>query len=559
MNKPTNQQTVLALTCLAILAIVFLAFTAKVRGSGSDPQYSLLVSQAILTTGSVKLNPYMDRIEKNYKVTERDGNFYYSYPIGTPIWSLPFVAVALSLGEDMVDAEFTWQMYIASFTGIVTFLLLLRISLYFVQPLVGWGLSAVFLFGTSYASTTLSGLWSHNFSGIFILLVVWLLVEIQQKGNTKHWYWIGILLGMGYMTRPTLALLTPAVLFFFLWGNRTLAVKTLGVLALTLVAYFSFNYWQFGTLLTSYNNPSSHFYDTRFFTAIFGHFLSPSRGLIVFSPFLVLPILAIERSNWKDPLYLFASVWAGSLILLNSIFPCWWGGYSFGPRLLTETIPGFFLLTLLVWPKLSERIAGSRVGKSIAVITVLLSVWIHSYQGLYNLYTAYWNPEISADDYPEVFLDWKYPQFLHSRDRSEKRQKEFALTKPISLGETIQAGSFRLTFHQWHNLVHGYRFLYGNSGRIAVLLDRDAARANRMDLELKTLNKQNVKISANGKLVRETVLSAWEGSLSCDLPEGIFQEGENEITFEISDGSMFTLGLKSFRLESHPSHSSPKK
>lgn len=82
--------------------------------------------------------------------------------------------------------------------------------------------------------------------------------------------------------------------------------------------------------------------------------ISPSRGLLVFTPVLVFSIAGILRalrSGWMRPLSICLTV----LVILHwvsiSLFVgIWWGGYSYGPRLFSDMLPilVLFLIPLLI-------------------------------------------------------------------------------------------------------------------------------------------------------------------------------------------------------------------
>jgi hypothetical protein len=51
----------------------------------------------------------------------------------------------------------------------------------------------------------------------------------------------------------------------------------------------------------------------------------------------------------------------------------------------------------------------------------VFAVYVHSWQGLFNPYTARWNMQPGIGDHPEYLFDWRYPQFLHNKERHEAR------------------------------------------------------------------------------------------------------------------------------------------
>src|SRR5262245_37934901 len=92
---------------ISILATAFLLVTfATVRYTTSDSRGSLFVSESILTHHTIKLDHYGEEFLKNYyTVHKKNNHFYYFFPLGTPIISIPFVAVARGFGLEMSTSE----------------------------------------------------------------------------------------------------------------------------------------------------------------------------------------------------------------------------------------------------------------------------------------------------------------------------------------------------------------------------------------------------------------------------------------------------------------------
>jgi hypothetical protein len=55
----------------------------------------------------------------------------------------------------------------------------------------------------------------------------------------------------------------------------------------------------------------------------------------------------------------------------------------------------------------------------------LVSVWIHSVNGLHNRYTQEWNWAPNVDSEPSIVWDWRFPQFLHNEDRHAQRLLDY--------------------------------------------------------------------------------------------------------------------------------------
>ena len=66
---------------------------------------------------------------------------------------------------------------------------------------------------------------------------------------------------------------------------------------------------------------------------------SPSRGLLIFSP-IVLIVLAAPLSALRDrPMAAWAICAAAVQLLLYSSYAVWWGGFTYGPRYCLDLLP----------------------------------------------------------------------------------------------------------------------------------------------------------------------------------------------------------------------------
>ena len=65
----------------------------------SDPLGCLLVSQAIVSHGTIKLDAYRDMLQQRksvytYRIITKNNHLFYGFPLGTCIYSVPFVWLA---------------------------------------------------------------------------------------------------------------------------------------------------------------------------------------------------------------------------------------------------------------------------------------------------------------------------------------------------------------------------------------------------------------------------------------------------------------------------------
>ena len=158
MSQFTRRSRVfLSLMAIAVLAVVLLH---RVDRTDADPRGTLLVSEALITHGTIRLDQYDDATLARYGnvIQQKGGHRYHYFPLGTPVLSVPFVAVALLTGMDMVRDERVMQTAISAVVALLTLLVLARLASRLLDPMRAVTVAGVFWLGTSLASTTSTAL-----------------------------------------------------------------------------------------------------------------------------------------------------------------------------------------------------------------------------------------------------------------------------------------------------------------------------------------------------------------------------------------------------------------
>lgn len=397
-----------------------------------DSYGTLLVSQALLEHGSIRLDPYADRIPPGHQFQYRDGHVYYFFPIGTSIIAMPMAALALAAGKDMLENNRRLQATISRPVNIAVFLLLFLIGRRFLNDLPAALIAGSFWLSTSLSSVLGTALWSHNFAMVFALTGIWLVTSPTL--TIRNAFVIGLVLFLSYLCRPTLSLLAVVLVLFTLARKQPLhTVAICAAFAACMLTFMRFSWQEFGQLLPDYYLPKRLTTET-FGTALYGNMLSPARGFLIYTPILLMlafrPLDTAAAARRHIALWLAMLLWLTTHWIFISRFQHWWGGFSYGPRLMVDVLPAAFVLlvtTLSCWQLHNLR---NFAVAALAVI-VLAGSWMHVIQGLTNKYSgALWNVEPNIDRNPSLIFDWRYPQFLHNRDRHERRLQEFNTSNP---------------------------------------------------------------------------------------------------------------------------------
>lgn len=462
---------------VALCALLFFVGTAAspISMTAGDAQPSLLVSQALLEHQTVHLDRYQDQLsmplQDDYRFEQRDGHYYYFFPLGTSFFAAPAVWLANHAGLDMTvpaDNDFL-QNLLSSLTVVVVFLVGYQIAALYLSPVRALFITVGVVAGSSLVSTLGTALWNTNLAVVFVMLSLWLVLR-RERGwsDSLHPVWLGLFLAAAYFTRPTTATFIAVWLGYLLVRHRPAFLKVVTVAACCFLLILFFNRAVYGQWLPPYSSLSRLQSREAGYLRIFrGLLASPSRGFFVFHPHF---LLILAGSLWlllrgkRQLLQASLLLWVALSVVAISQFAHWWGGHAYGPRLLAEIVPAFLVLGSLVAREGLRQKPDIPLAAIVVVFTSLslFAIFIHSFQGLYNQYTARWNHylEPNVDDDPDAIFNWNYPQFLatnrqlctHNRNYLEavvaQGKRKISVYRP---GEQIQhnAGRERAVFVGW--------------------------------------------------------------------------------------------------------------
>ncbi len=419
---------------LAIAFGCFVIFSASPVSVLLDSQFALLTTESLLRSGTPALNSFkIDGLDPArlpprrglaepgmfYQLVRVDGRVLYDYPHGGSFLALPFVAVLDSLGVSTVKDHRAYDLVSEVLQEkLIASLLMASVAGVFFQIGMAAGLrvswSAVVALSAALGSQVWSSasltMWSQTWEVFLSSFAVLILLRGGKRGVPM--VTLATLMGWTYFVRPSAAVAIAAVTAYVWIRHRRQAAAYLLTLLVWAALFFLYSKLVFGQMLPDYYQQANLLSLNHFAQALPAILLSPSRGLLVFVPTsaLVLYMAWLYRTRLDRGLMaLSLAVIAGNVLLVAS-FPNWWGGWCYGPRLLTGTVPWFVLLGALGCRFLQDdpgRAAVRRLGIVLVIVAVLINGW-----GAVSPSPTLWSKEVRINSHPQRVWDWRHPQFL---------------------------------------------------------------------------------------------------------------------------------------------------
>ena len=290
------------------------------------------------------------------------GHYITAFPIITSVLSVPVFAPPLIFGMPI-----TWD-NLALLNHLSGALVMALAGLFLFKTLrEGFNLeeekssilTAVYLFATVNFAMISQAMWQHGALQLLSILGIYFFLR-QQKSSQSYINMLlsGLFFGFAFLSRPTAGLPILLIELYLVFTNLHKTgnlFKSAVSFTSGLVIAASFFLW--------YN--SVYFYDIQnqgysdqlfrswlspFPISFLGVWLSPSKGILIFSPVLIFSIyglyLAVKGKIEKAGLYKVFAVIILLHTLVISLWKHWYGGWSFGYRMSSDVLPYFIFLLI---------------------------------------------------------------------------------------------------------------------------------------------------------------------------------------------------------------------
>ncbi len=419
----------------------------------------LCLTYALVEQGTVRIDDYWQRPDLGTRdVATIGGHFYSDKIFGTSLLGvIPLAAIRLGqrlVGVSLSPAVERWAVtafsvaLMAALAGAIFHRLARRYLLE--QEEVPWRAEVMAAVTTLF---TFVGTMLFLFAGVFMpylpaigaLLVALWLTEISSNDDdvrsstlcgifpdSVRDFFTGLALGSAilfdYLAGWPAALIAAYTICF---RRQAKAAAWLGLgVVLPLVPYALYCYAIFGSLSIPYQYELEALFRNAMSQGLMGATwpprltvawllaFHPYRGFFYHSPHLLMGfvgmVVAMRQGGlWRWRALLFCMVFWG-LLLYNSAYYMWWGGWGLAPRFLALTVP---FLALAALPALRWRVshvAASLAGLWGVFVHVVMNFMPHNFPDRPHRapLQSLLSPDLTAHHYPAMFRQYVWPKFL---------------------------------------------------------------------------------------------------------------------------------------------------
>jgi hypothetical protein len=421
-----------------VFGIVFLIYNSNGREVGTyDSQPTKLAARALVLEGTLTLDREVALapglgVRSGFQ-HDLAGHFRSAYsPVpsllaAVPAWLLRatrLVDLDAPLASNLIAA--LTASLLASAAIALVFLAVARNASRGVALLVAGGLGL----GSNVWTLASRTLWGHEtvIFGLALTLCAWL--RPRDRLHPRD-LWLGALgLALAGATRPQV---TPVVVILLAglisrvgvkraWGP-VLAVVVAGG-AMALMQWFWFGHPLGGLPRLQVDHPSVHGVPGSISSApwigALGLLVSPSRGLLVFSPVVIVALIGAPI-GWRRSTACGERWFLGAAIAQFAAYSCfsvWWGGHTFGPRYLLD------ILVLLVPAAIAGAgwMAAARWRQGVGTVVLAWSVLVAA-TGAFSYPNDQWNSDpADIDTNHERLWDWRDSQIVRCWQRGPSPQ-----------------------------------------------------------------------------------------------------------------------------------------
>ena len=357
-----------------------------------------------ILTGALKVKPLYYIIPSTRTTSDGEPLFVSTFGPGAGLSALPLYALA-SLQTDLrYDASaVNWvAKYHAALVVAASGVLIFLTAAHFVPLGAALALALAYGLGTCVWTLSSQTLWQHGPSEFFLALATYFFLTRKDPSGALL---AGLAIAAATACRPTngavaiafglgILLRTPRRVPAYVIGGTLIAIPVFLYNHHYLGSFLNFGQTEAGDGLALEKTGVANMWQGSLWEGLIGLMFSPSRGLLVFSPWMIASfvgaVLAFRREAYRDLIAVVASV--ACLFAIAFRWYDWWGGHGYGYRPIIDTVPLLAVLAIPTMTVLSRRLVlGAGWG-----LLVAWSIFVQAIGAFaYNVYG--WNARLGVE------------------------------------------------------------------------------------------------------------------------------------------------------------------
>jgi hypothetical protein len=298
------------------------------------------------------------------------GNWYNLYFVGSAVLAAPLMLVmkaaaalvgpliphtglfarpevAAFFAGDLVRGRPLTELWCASTFGALAVWVQYRIARRFLERRAALGLALLFAFGTAQWSVASRNLFPQGLTVLLLSGALWAVLRAEDHPRAMRW--AGLLLALSFTVRPSNAISCAGIAAYVaVHRRRQLAdfVLWAGPVAAVFFGYYAWvRHSPIPLYVTSALEPIPPLEGGAMYL------FSPSRGLLVFTPLVLVSAVGAVAALWRGWCRPLAAYLVAIVLVQSSLSVSTWQGHGYGPRYFTDLLPYFmlFLIPAIEW------------------------------------------------------------------------------------------------------------------------------------------------------------------------------------------------------------------
>ncbi len=407
LDEATRDRFLEARHAFVLFLVIWLVYNSNLARVGmidGIPAPQMAIS--LLRQGNMNLDEYLDTYRKSDRrigLMQANGHWVPRWPPGTALFCVPFFALPVALGVEVpsLGVDMLAKLTASTLTAASAVFIFLCLRRFASRHGATW-MTIAYALGTAAFHISAQDTWAHGPTQFCLAAVLYIVVAEPRR---PLWHLLaGVLIGLMVAARPQSLVLALPLLVWIAYRNGILIWYwyALGGL-LPALFLFGYNMHYFGTPgFGGYEKIIGGGWNLAGLPrALLGLLVSPNRGMLIFSPFLLFCIYGAGvglRQQERRYRMLALALLVGLMgdLLLTASWRAWHAVLSYGSRYSADALPylavcGGFAI---------DRIRSRPLWRTVFATTVVLSILIHSLAVYWDIHP--WNQMVAREKRLEV-------------------------------------------------------------------------------------------------------------------------------------------------------------